>query len=328
MTDRRHLLGAALAAWASPLVLAAPQGTARQARGAEHFLPGGSGGIQRGQFGFTATGKNGGYGIIALPLPGTVYMIPLTTSFFDESGGTRYQLLNDGLVTIAKDGVYDLTANLDWPAQSRGSGQDGYDTNLRKLMIKRVPVGVTPPVYTPGEVTKIGTDGKLYDTLGAHDTPGSSAPLTVRTALAWAPGPIPAGGMVSLDVDLPAGSFAPAVGDLARASHSSLSDEVLGSANLGLQISARVVAPLRARVMIENRYGSAAVSVPTGSLNLLVESAVASAGNSSDAWAYLGSGAVRLLVGEKLMIAVRSESPGDFLQIDKASFLRITNLAV
>lgn len=326
MTDRRQLFGVALATMWSLRAGAAPRSPAARPTTSEHFLPGGTGGIQRGQFGYTATGKNGSYGIIALPQAGAVYMIPLTTTFFDESGGTRYQMAGDGLVTILVDGLYELTTNLDWPAQSRGSGQDGYDTNLRKLMIKRVPVGISPPVYTPGEVTKIGADSKNYDAMASHDLPGSSAPLAVRLSQAWTPGTIAKGAMVSLDVSLPAGSFTPTVGDLVQVSHTGLSDAALGAANAGLLLSARVVAPQLARVVLENRYGTGAVSVGSGTLNLLVQSAVASAGNSTDAWAYLGSGPVRLLAGEKLMVVVRSESPGDFLQIDQASFLRVANV--
>lgn len=83
------------------------------------------GGIQRGQFSFTATSSSGGYGTINIPQPDLVYMIPLTVRTFDESDGAKYQLQGDGLVTVMKDGLYNLTANVDWPAQPRDSGQDG-----------------------------------------------------------------------------------------------------------------------------------------------------------------------------------------------------------
>ena len=78
--------------------------------------------------------------------------------------------------------------------------------------------------------------------------------------------------------------------------------------------------------MIENRYNPVAVTIPGGNMNLLAESAVSTAGNNEDAWSCASSGAVMLLAHEKLMIAVRSKSPGDLLQIDKASFLRIANV--
>ncbi len=284
------------------------------------------GGIQRGQFSFTATSSSGGYGTINIPQPDLVYMIPLTVKTFDESDGAKYQLQGDGLVTVMKDGLYDLTANIDWPAQPRDSGQDGYDTNMRKIMIRRVPVGVAPPVYRPGEVTQIPGNSKLYDGLASHDSPGSSSPNAVRTSVHWVPGTIASGGMTYVDVTLPVGSFSPTVGDLVRASHVSLTDAVLGAANAGLLISARMVAPLVARVMIENRYNASPVAVPGGIMNLLAESAVSTAGNNEDAWTFVSSGAVRLLANEKLLIAVRSKSPGDYLQIDNVSFLRIANI--
>lgn len=317
MSTRRTLLAGAASALIAPMASAWAE---------EHWVPGGSGGIQRGQFGYTATGSNGGYGTISLPSPGMLYMIPLTVQVFDESAGGRYQLRGDGLVTILGDGLYDLTANLDWPAQARGSGQDGYDVNLRALFVQRIPVGVVAPVYTPGKVTPIPAGPQRYDTLASVYMPGSSVPNAVRASVQWAPGTIAAGGMATTDVTLPAGSFVPAVGDLVLASHASLADSVLGAANAALAISARIVAPRVARVMIENRYAAAPVTIPAGTLNLIAESAVSTAGNSVDAWSWIGSGAVELLANERLMVAVSSQSPGDFLQIDASSFLRVTNV--
>jgi len=325
MIDRRAMLTATAAALATHFI-PARAGGASTARSTEHFIPGGTRGIQRGQFTFTPTGNNGGYGTIAIPDTLGAFMIPLTKTVFDESGGAKYQMLDDGLVTVVKDDLYELTANLDWPAQARDSGQDGYDTDMRKLLVKRVPVGVAPPIYTPGEVTRIPTNAKQYDFLAMHDMPGSSAPKSVRSTVQWAPGPIAAGGMAYVDVTLPVGSFTPAIGDLVRVSHASLTDAVLGAANIGLAISARIVADRIARVVVENRYNVGTVDVPDGSMNLLAESASTSAGNNGDSWSYLGSGPVYLLAGEKVMIAVRSLNPGDYLQVDNSAFLRISNV--
>jgi len=322
MTTRRSFLAATACALAAPTAAT----WCGQARADEHWLAGGTGGIQRGQFSYTPTGNNGGYGTIALPAPGVPYMIPLTVQVFDESAAGKYQLRGDGLVTIVNDGLYDLTANLDWPAQARGSGQDGYDVALRELFVQRVPVGVAPPVYVPGKVTPIPANAPHYDTLASIYTPGSSVPNAVRVSQAWAPGTIAAGAMAYVDVALPVGSFTPTVGDLVLASHASLSDALLGAANAGLVISARVVAPRLARVMIENRYNAGPVTIPSGTLNLVAESAVSSAGNSLDAWSWVGSGSVELLAGEKVMVVACSQSPGDFLQIDASSFLRISNV--
>jgi hypothetical protein len=138
--------------------------------------------------------------------------------------------------------------------------------------------------------------------------------------------PNPGGGMAYLDVLMPVGCFTPTMGDLARASHPSLSDAVLGGLNAGLRISARIVAPQLVRVMIENRYNAVPVNIPSGLMNVMAESAVSSAGNSTDAMSFIGSGPVELFAGEKIMTAVRSHTNGDYLQISRLSFLRITNL--
>lgn len=322
MTTRRSLLARAASALIAPIAASSWS----DARADEHWVAGGTGGIQRGQFGFTPTAINGGYGVINLPAPGVQYMIPLTVQVFDESAGGKYLLRGDGLVTVLNDGLYDLTGNLDWPAQPRGSGQDGYDVNLREIFLQRVPVGVSPPAYVPGKVTAIPAGSPLYDNLASVFTPGSSVPNTVRLSQTWAPGTIAAGSMVTTDVTLPVGSFTPAVGDLVLVSHASLSDPVLGAANAGLLISARIVAPRVARVMIENRYNPGAVTIPSGTMNLIAESATSTAGNSVDAWSWVGSGSVELLAGEKLMVVACSQSAGDFLQIDASSFLRISNV--
>jgi hypothetical protein len=325
MTDRRTLLTAAAAALAAPL--AHPRAMAARppaSDGSEHSIPGGTRGIQRGQFTYTGTGRVENYDTIAIPDALHVFMIPLTQLVFDESDGAKYQLSGDGLVTIVKDDLYELTANMDWPAQPRGSGQDGYDVDMRKLMIQRVRVGVQPPRYQVGKVTRIG-DSSLYDRLATHDMPGSNAPHAVRTSVRWG-GTIPAGGMASIDVQLPVGSFTPAAGDFVRASHENMTDDALHELNVGLLVSARIVAPLLARVIIENRYNTQDVIIDEGDLNVLAESALTSGGNNGDSWCYLGSGPVLLLAGEKIFVTVRSSSPGDFLQIDNASFLRIANV--
>jgi len=325
MTHRRTILTAAAAAMAMPLVAGAR--TSQQARGGaqpEHFVPGGMRGLQRGYYTYTPTDHVEEYGVIRIP-DDKLYMIPLTKTIFDESNGGKYSMGTDGVITILKDDMYYMTANMDWPAQARGSGQDGYDVDSRKLMILRARAGVKPPTYTVGQVTAIVDPGK-YDRMASHDTPGSSVPKAARTTLTWEPGTVAAGGMIYTDVKLPSSSFDPAVGDLVRVSHTSLTDAVLGEKkNAGVLISARIIAPGVARVMVENRYNTKAVAIPSGTMNLLAESAVESAGNNQDSWCYLNSGPVVLLKGEKIFVGARSESRGDFLQISNGSFLRIAN---
>jgi hypothetical protein len=328
MTNRRNILTAAAAAMALPL--AAGARTNFQVRGGaqpEHFVPGGVRGIQRAQFTYTPTDHVDEYGVIRIP-DDRPYMIPLTKSIFDESSGAKYAMTGDGVITILKDDLYNLTMNMDWPAQSRGSGQDGFDVDARKLLILRARAGVKPPVYTVGQVTPM-PDLSRWDRMAAHDTPGASVPKAVRVSVKWEPGTIAAGSMTYVDVPLPSGSFDAAPGDLVRVSHSSLTDAVLGEKkNAGVQISARIVAPRVARVMLENRYNPKAVTIPNGDMNLLAETAVASAGNNHDAWCYLHTGPVMLMAGEKIFVGVRSYSRDDHLQISNGSFLRITNITV
>ncbi|HEX5685020.1 MAG TPA: hypothetical protein VFY73_13440 [Ideonella sp.] len=325
MTDRRTLLTAAAAALATPLATARRSRPVPAAGISEHYVPGGTRGIQRGQFTYTATDRFEGYGVIRLPDAKRLFMVPLTKLVFDESSGAKFAIQGDGVLTVLKDDLYELTTNMDWPAQARGSGQDGYDVDSRKLQILRARVGVNPPVYIEDQVTPIVDSGQ-YDRLATHDMPGASVPQAVRITVPWEPGTVAPGAMAYVDVALPTGSFAPAVGDLVRVSHTSLTDAVLGAQNIGILISGRIVAPGVARVIVENRYGVQAVAIPSGSMNVLAESAVASAGNNQDAWCYLGSGPVMLLAGEKLFVGVRSSSLGDFLQISNSSFLRISNV--
>ena len=325
MTDRRTLLTAAAAAWVAPVANARPSRPVRAAGWREYHVPGGTRGIQRGQFSYTATDQIEGFGVIRIPDAKRLFMIPLTTVVFDESAGAKYALQGDGALTVLKDDLYEMTTNMDWPAQSRGSGQDGYDVDARKLQILRARVGVTLPPFIEGQVTPVG-DLSQYSLMAMHDMPGASAPQAVRTTVQWAPGTVAPGAMAYVDVLLPAGSFSPAVGDFVRVSHTSLTDAVLGAKNIGILTSARIVAPGVARVILENRYGTQAVAIPGGSMNVLAESAVTSAGNNQDAWCYLGSGPVMLLAGEKIFIAVRSNSRGDFLQIAFSSFLRVSNV--
>lgn len=322
MSTRRSILAGAAAAFAGSFGAASP----RAASAGEHWVAGGSRGIQRGQYGFTASTVVGGLGFIRLPAAGELYMIPLTVQAFDESAGTRFQMQGDGVVTVLSDGLYEVTANVDWAAPSKLPATSGYDVSGRKLLVKRVPVGVPPPRYIPGHVTQIPTNAAAYDGIAGRDLPGSSVPDTVRVSVPWSPGTIAARGMASLDVTLPAGSFTPTNGDIALASHTGLDDALLGAANKGLLISARIVGPGKARAVIENRYNAGPVTIPAGMLAILAESATSTAGGSANAWCWEHSGRVELLAGEKLMIAVRSESTGDFLQVDDASFLRIRNI--
>jgi hypothetical protein len=287
----------------------------------EHFQPGGINGTYRGQYSFTATGTDSGYGTIVFPLRNVVYAIALTTVQAEEAPNQLYKLTGDGTLTILQTGLYTITANVDWP------GQHGKDIDLRKILVQRVPVGTAPPVFGSNQLAKIPSDGTLYDSIAAHDTPGSDAPNYIRTSVQWAPGTIAVGKAVHVDVTIPSASqLSPTPGDAVMASHTGLTDATLGAGNAGLMISARVVAPNVVRVWLENRYGTGPITVGNGDLNLAVESMTTSTGNSSDGWTFLNSGPVLLLAGEKLMMTVRTGTPGDFMQVDAKSFLRIANV--
>lgn len=89
MTDRRTLLTAAAAAWTAPFVNARPSRPVPAAGSAEHYVPGGTRGIQRGQFSYTATDRIEGYGVIRIPDAKRLFMIPLTKVIFDECNGAK-----------------------------------------------------------------------------------------------------------------------------------------------------------------------------------------------------------------------------------------------
>lgn len=291
----------------------------------EHFLPGGFNGLQRERVGLTATSTIGGSAAVAIPGVDKVYFVPFTAPYFDESQGARYSMSGDGTLTILKSGLYQINANVDWPAQSRGSGQSGYDVDYRKVMVKRVQVNGTPPVYTPGQLTYIPPSSKGWDDLTAHDTPGSDAPRYARGQFTWKPGPIAAGTTVTTDVAVGGGAFTPVAGDLAQAGLSSLNDTTLPGDVNGLRISASVVGSGAVRVSLENRTDHS-VTVPLGNLNVVASSSVLSAGNSVDAWMYATSPPVYLLAGEKIFLAVRTGVPGDFIQVSTFTFVQIMNI--
>jgi len=293
---------------------------------AEHTLPGGFNGLQRIRAGLTSTSTQGGAKAILLPAPDQVYFIPMTVNQFDESSGARFSMTGDGCITILKSGLYQINANVDWPAQARGSGQDGYDVDYRKVLIKRVPVGTAPPVYTPGKVTAIPGDNSDYDDLTAHDTPGSDVPRYARGQFQWTPGKITKYGFVYTELTLADANYTPQPGDMVQAAFTQLTDAVLGADNIDMHVSTRVIAPGKVRVAINN-HNDHDVQVPLGMINIMATSSQVTAGNSIDAWSFPASPPVYLLAGEKLFLAVRSGTPGDFLQTTNVSFMQVMNLA-
>lgn len=319
MNNRRQFLAGAAASLALPLSNAAPRSLAPKPP-AEHWVPGGVGGIVRARYAYTSTNDLEDYGTIKIPLPGVVFAVPLTVTEFDESGGSRFSLTDDGTITISQTGLYQLTMNLDWP------GQEGVDVDLRKILLFRATVGTAPPRRTLNGVTPVPSNHP-YHAILASDVPASDAPRYARSTVTWKPGTLPVGGYASIEVALAGPSYAVVPGDAVEVGMGALTDANLGFANAGLLLSARVVGKNIVRVMIENRYNTVPVTVPSGKLNVLAHSTVVSTGNSSDAWTTTTS-AVRLLeAGEKLFPCVRVGTPGDYIQVDNMSYVQITAFA-
>jgi hypothetical protein len=283
-------------------------------RDADHSVPGGLGGIVRARYACSATAVVAGADAITVPGTGVVFMIPLTVVSYDESLGQRFSYEGDGCVTIQQTGFYNVTLNLDWSTSVPGSVQVAYDVDLRKVLIKRVPLGVVPPLYTPGAVTQI-PGGAPFDILGSHDIAGASAPTDRRAVFAADGFTLPAGTDSFVDVTLAAAAVPYGLGDAAEASHTTAPPEVL--------VVARVIGPNRVRLWTRNR-AAYDVQVPAGQFRVRVTSLTNATGNSGNAWSYVNSGTLMLLQGEKVFVAVRSESPGDYLRVGDMTFLEIT----
>ena len=288
----------------------------------EHFQAGGADGIEHARYGFSSKTKDptGVYQVFYLPKTDAVYMIPFSVLQGDDAAGALFQMQGDCTVTIMRTGMYSITANLDWP------GQQGTDANLRKILVQRVPIGTAVPTCNPQALTEIPY-GTLYETLASHDTPGSDVPNYKRLTVNWTPGTVNAGSFVTLDVPLPtAGVYTPDVGDAVDVSLTTLGDATLGAASSGFLLSGRVVAPNLVRVWLENRYNTAAVKVPQGKLNVTAKSQTSVAGNSSDAWSFLNTGPTLLYAGEKIFMAARVSTAGDYIQLTKMSFMQFANV--
>jgi hypothetical protein len=316
---KRNFLTGAMALAAAPMAGAAALRPIRAASGSisEHYVDGGMGGIVRARYGYTATGANQGFGIIKVTKASQTYMVPLTVMEFDEADGQRLQLLGDGCVTVMQTGLYNLTMNFDWPAQARGSGQDGYDVGLRSISVQRAQIGVAPPTFVPGKITLIPATA-TYDVLAAQFTPGSSSPSHARASYTSDAFSLAPGQTSYLDVVLPASPRTFGIGDSAQASHTTAPPEVV--------VTARMIGTGLVRLWTQN-LGPAPVTVPSGQFNVMSSTMTTSAGNSADAWTFVNSGALMLLAGEKVFATVRSETPGDFLQITNQAFVQLTALA-
>jgi len=156
--------------------------------------------------------------------------------------------------------------------------------------------------------------------LASVDVPGADSPRVARYEGEWAPGTVPLGGYVSTDVTLDPIDLI-AVGDVAQASLSTITDAKLGvAANTALQVNTRVIAKDKERVVLYNPSISGGIAVPGGTLRVVAQSATQTMGESADAWNVLGTALFRLEVGDKIYIAAKNSGvKNDYIQASEGS---------
>jgi hypothetical protein len=279
-----------------------------------HWMNGGMGGVTRANYTVTSTnGKSGDQGSVGLPQSKYVYQVPLSVTTFAES--PDFTLTNSGTVMIHTTGLYRIAICLDWKAQ------DETDIDLRYMGIGRIPAGSTLNGRMEGGLLNI--QNARYDRLAVIDQPAADSPTHVRGSWTWAPGALAPGQAVSTVVTLPKTGLI-AAGDLVEAAHTSLTDTAIGAeANAAVAISARVIAPDKVRITVENRWGNQAVTIPSGTLNLLASSATTSRGESADAWNVLQTPTVLLYAGEQIFGIWRSDTSGDYIQTTNQTYLQV-----
>ncbi|HJV70270.1 hypothetical protein [Ideonella sp.] len=238
------------------------------------------------------------YGMAAdtyLPKVNVVTVLPFDVVRFEESADIS--LTADGMMQVNVDGLYYIHLGLDW------KGQAQTDIDTRMYGIRRKAAGdPTPP--------------NLKDErLASFDHPGSESPQIARYQGEWSPGVVPYRGTVATDVVV-APSNIVRIGDLAQASLSSVTDKNLGVArNTALQIQARIVAADTVRVVFYNPTINAGIAIPTGTLNVLAQSATLHRGDSSDAWNVLSTPLTQLNAGDKIYIVGKNQGvANDYVQ--------------
>jgi hypothetical protein len=238
-----------------------------------------------------------------IPKANFVTQIPLDVIRFEEAGDTT--MLADGTIRINTKGLYRICVGLDWKAQE--------DTDIDCRMY--------------GSRRKLASDSgppNLQDErLASVDVPGSDPPRMGRYQGAWTPPVVPYGGMVYTEVTVGPNDVTD-IGDFAMAELTSATDANLGvEANTALQISARVVAKNKVRVMLANPYIPAGIVVPAGNLQVVAMSATTNRGGSEDAWNVVQSPLVSLKAGDRVYIAAKNLGvANDYIQATLTSFLQ------
>jgi hypothetical protein len=255
--------------------------------------------------------------------PGTTYLLQLAATAFTD-GNPDSTLNADHTITINNAGLYHVCMSVDWP------GQHGADGALRSYGIRRRKAGL-PPLTTstgPGLTVSI-VGGDVDQHLATANVTGCSAPTTVRFpdpsagSFLWTPGVLKVNQRVSINVTMPVTGIV-AMGDLALASLSSITDAALGvAAATALIVDAKVIAPDIVRVSIFNPTIVAGVNIPQGQLQVLAMSQQNIVGESADAWTVLTTTTEQLYRGDTIYACYSSGSAGDYMQTSDQVYVQV-----
>jgi len=284
---RRRLVGTGAA-----LALASLGGAARAQPAPQAFT------IKRGRYGLTAN---------FTPIYNTVTVVPWNVTYFQQ--GTDWTLQPDGKILFNVTGLYRIIITIDWVAQA---GKD-IDMRIYGILCTRLAAQRRQRPLTPFN----------DDRLAWVDVPGSNPPKSARYQGRWAPGLIPMGGIVATEITL-ADTGVVGIGDVAFASHTQISDAVIGpDAVNALSVQAKVVGPNRVRVCLYNPTIAGGIVVPDGALNVVAMNSVLTCGENDDAFQMLHTPIESIKAGEIVYGAVRSHVRDDYLQANKDCFMQI-----
>lgn len=254
--------------------------------------------------------KRGRYGLTAdfTPVYNTVTVVPWNVTFFQQ--GTDWTLQPDGKILVHITGLYRIVITIDWVAQA------GLDIDMRIYGILCTRLAAAR--RRQRLLTPFGDDRLAW-----VDVPGSNPPKSARYQGRWAPGLIPLGGIVTTEITL-ANAGVVRVGDVAFASHTQVSDAVIGpDAVNALSVQAKVVAPDKVRVCLYNPTIAGGIVVPDGTLNVVAMTSVLTCGENDDAFQMLQTPVEKIRAGEIVYGVVRSHVRNDYLQANQDCFMQI-----
>jgi hypothetical protein len=291
-----------------------------------HCLAPASSTLDFGRYTVMPDGSQGGIQTLSLPKASDVFLLPAKQVVCPATQGA-WTLQPDGTFLVNQTGLYRMSMSIDHPAQGgakRGSSNpNGFDIDMRSLSIGMLPAG------TPLTGVRVG-DGldiqkTVYTRLAAQNIPGSDSPAVVRASIAFGGATVDPTLGAYIDVSLPeTGIIVP--GDTVTASLTSLTDAIGVAANNAITVTARVLAPDRVRVFVDNVRGGVPVAIPAGVLNVMAVSQTKSRGQSFDGWTVLNTPTVLLMKGETVFFGWGSEVPGDFLQFTFMTWMQLEYL--